>query len=62
MIPRRTHDAQLTPCQPLGNAGAAGPVLALAWLADLQGREPVLALRYGPAPAASRQQSSAPSH
>lgn len=40
MATRRDHYAHLTPCQSLGDAGAAGPVLALAWLAELLGREP----------------------
>jgi 3-oxoacyl-[acyl-carrier-protein] synthase I len=40
MASRRSHYAHLAPCQWLGDTGAASPVLALAWLADLMGRDP----------------------
>jgi 3-oxoacyl-[acyl-carrier-protein] synthase-1 len=38
MTTKRSRFPHLTPCQALGETGAAGPVLALAWLADLMGR------------------------
>lgn len=42
MTSKRSHYAHLAPCQWLGDTGAASPVLALAWLSDIMGRDHIV--------------------